>query len=322
MQLFDWIMNDLEQARRSKRLTIKELTKGITSERMYRRYIRGESRLPSDIYMALMGKLGMDMIQYTLELNERIQTSHVKEARLVQLIKEEQFLEAEKLYQTLSHDRFYSQDRYRFLPILVLYMKLKLKRISKKEYMTQANIILDYPNIMNYIVLTRCDIEALLVHLLVVEDDEKDRISRFLLRVLEGDSIRMISHEPDITRSDILNVVPFALLQKTSQSQEDIQLIKRLLQRFGTYYNPYLELFRIGIHIRNLIAYHTITKEEDKLQMDVFHLFVYIFSHSSMTPYLEWLFDSFQDYYPAFLTFLDSKETVTDMVTSNWGDLV
>jgi hypothetical protein len=322
MLLFEILAKDLERMRHSKNLTIKELTEGIISERMYRRYLRSESKMTTDIYMRFMNRLGADMIQYTMDLNDRIQASYPEEYELAQLIKENRYKEAARLYESHDFSRMYSENRYRFLPILILYMKLNLKWITKKEYMKQANEILDYPNILQYKVLTRVDIEALLVHLFVVEEEDLERISNFLVDVIDNPDIRVISFEPDITRFDVLNVVPFALLRKDHISDKDIQIIKRMLEEFGTRCHPYLEGFRIGLFIRSLISYHTVMNEEDKKVMDVYHLFVYIFSHDKMSPYLEWLFTEHQSYYPGFLEFIESEDNITTMAEMNWRDLV
>lgn len=322
MILLDLTFHDLEQLRHEKKMTIRELTNGITSERMYRRYVREESTMPSMIFMQLMGRLGINMIQYISELNERIQGNHPEEHELVQLIKENRYQEARKLYESHDFSTLYSENRFRFLPVLILFMKLQLKWITKTDYIKEANRILDYPRILEYKVLTRVDIEALLVHLLVVDDEDMEKIAFFLLRVVEDDDIRIISHEPDITVSDIYNVVPFALMRKETLYQSDLPIIKYALKEFGVYNHPYLELFRFGIHIRNMIAYHSLTQEEEKKQMDVFHLFAYIFSHEKMTPYLKMLFEEYEEYYFSFLTFLEQEENVRKMVSTDWGDLI
>jgi hypothetical protein len=315
-------IHQLDGLRTKERMTIKHLTDGIISERMYRRYMHDESDLPYPVFAQLVKRLGYTVPEFVTYVQQKLQLQHHREHVLANLILEEKFDEAYDYYQANNFAFLQSRIRYKFLPVLIHYMSYQVGLITKHEYRKHARAVLNIPEILSHRVLTREDVEALLIHMRMEDDETVERLAFFLLLTLEDPERDILTFEPEVTRSHIYSGVASALLNKMRVYHADLVLVRHYLKELANLMEADPDLPVLRRFIANVMILHEIEQNQNRLFATAFYLFAHVFSQAAMPVQLKDLFTRYEHLVPTYLTILADPAKTDEYLSLPWRELI
>lgn len=322
MKLLEQTIRHLDGLRCRHNLTIRAFTEGIISERMYRRYVHGESEVPYPVFAKLVQRLGFTIPQYVNYVQKLMQLQFHHEHVLANLILEEKFEEAYAYYQAHDFRVLQSRIRYKYLPVLIHYMTYQVGLISKHEYRKHARSVLNLPKILSHKVLTREDVEALLIHMRMEDDKTVEELAFFLLLTLEDPEREIISFELDVTRSHIYSGVASALLNKMSVYHADVVLVRHYLKELADLMESDPDLPVLRRFIANVMILHEVEQNQSNKFATAFYLFAHVFSQSAMPTQLRDLFTKYEHLVPQYLAILSDPAKTNEYLSLSWGELL
>lgn len=126
------VYKGLERIRKQKGLTEKMLCKGIVSERTYRRYLYQETEMPFFVLSELTKKMNMNVYTFLYDVSHYVDSTHINEIKLLDLLVTDRFDEANALLHTMERP-FQSSSNQFLLPLMLLRLDVINGERSKKE---------------------------------------------------------------------------------------------------------------------------------------------------------------------------------------------
>lgn len=243
--MYQFLIESLEQERKSKDTSIHDFTKGIVSERMYRRYLSMENEISYQVLNRLLERLGFSMERFVAYLSRIQQIASLNEYKLKDFIVNGHYKLAEEFYIKNEFKSLHSAIRFHYLPTLILKLKLKTNKITYNTYITEASKILRIPLIFSYMTITRTQLEGLLVHGMIVDDILKDKIARFIYSVLKSPNKKILTFDPIVTKLHAYNGVAAMLLSKQQLNNRDLGIIKKSLYETAILLSSSHDMFQL-----------------------------------------------------------------------------
>ncbi len=265
MNIYFHFLKHLEKLRTSRGISIADFTKGIISERMYRRYLVNDATMPSHVAEALVEKLDYSMARYIVYLFRASQEEFSDEHHLLTLLGEERFNEAYYFVKNIPIRTLRSVNRYFLLPFLILRMKYHIGKISYNNYILKTRKMLEIEKVFTYDFLFREEAESLLLFSLDLDDKEKEDIINYVLEKLRKNNI--ISYEPNITRQRLLVIGARSLLTKKEVNKLDVYNSKNMLEEVAKTLDLYGDQSVVIQYIYNALCIQIQLGDNEKAKM-------------------------------------------------------
>jgi hypothetical protein len=271
VDLYFHFLKHLEKLRTSHGITISEFTSGIISERMYRRYLVNDAKMPTHVSEQLLAKLDYSMARYMAYLFRATQEEFCDEHYLLTLLRAERFEEAGEFVKNISLRTLRSVNRHLLLPFLILRMKYHNQKMSTLSYEIKARKILDFDNVFSFHLLYREEVEALLFFSFDLDDDNRQAIIDLILNRLQSDAI--ITYEPSVTRQRVLALVSRALLTKKKVSKFDLNKSRKLLVELSNTLDASGDQHIINQFLYAVTKLHLLENKQEKAKFAASYLY-------------------------------------------------
>ena len=174
----------LETIRKKKKLSIAEATKGIISDRQYRRYVLGESEIPYHILAEISNNLGftVEKILGESESLQRKQYEYVED--IFNSIVRRNFERTEELLKIDSNQEFMSETIKLYFDVSMVLYDNYLEKLSKSEAKQKIYELVNYPKILEQDIFDPVELIILSVLTGYMEQSEKDPLINRLTDLL------------------------------------------------------------------------------------------------------------------------------------------
>ena len=186
----------VESLRRGKKLTINELIQDIVSLRQFKRYLYGESNIPTDVLFKLCRRLNIEPITAIKNYDKSLKEENFMINTLHKHIVSKRFKEAENTIKHLRSSSFYSERNSNYFGICnSLYMH-QVENLSDSRYIELISKEISYPELLKSDVIDLVEAFGLVSIVKITKNnEEKQKIMMFLLEkislkgsLIEGDS--------------------------------------------------------------------------------------------------------------------------------------
>ncbi len=213
------IYTELELLRRTSKITIKELCKGIMSDRSYRRYIYLEKDMPFHKLSKILEKLYTDVFTFLYYVEMKVSRKYYKEYNLLEYIVQEMFEEANELYDKIKKP-FRSVYAKLGLPAFLKVLDLYNRKTTKVQVYNHMIELLEPKKLINHNIISTDHIK--MIEYIV---DNYNYVDKTIISILE----RIVSNEMYIVplSNYSQNRCHFILLKCKVYSNDTIDLNKK-----------------------------------------------------------------------------------------------
>jgi transcriptional regulator with XRE-family HTH domain len=186
------MMMALDQIRNNRKISVENLTEGIISRRNYSRYLSGEIRPPFEVVEALLKKLDVSLLNFSLYLGNHIEAANQDEIEFRDLIRLGNIEEAyEKYYTTLKNKRLKTVYNSKAIPMGLVYTEFYMNKTSKYDAISRARIIIDLESVINSLIIDDDTIEALNIYSKFADCKDKRKIISYMSNVIFSDNYKL-----------------------------------------------------------------------------------------------------------------------------------
>lgn len=185
----------LDDLRKKKNISIKQICDGICSDRQYRKYLSGINNISDQRIMEFCEKLGISARDYYYSLNEKDNYNHSKIKNIYSKLTAGNLKETSVLLEEFTRNTPLTNQNERFLNYCKLRYKYDSNRNNAENVLKEINHNVNYPNCDKTDAFDFVDILFLLLIAQIEITQDKEQALNMLLSILKNPDLLYLSSE-------------------------------------------------------------------------------------------------------------------------------
>lgn len=185
----------LDQLRKKQKLTILQLTKGITSARNYHRYLSGETNPIFSHLSKMLNRSGITLYDFYIYVHNNIERENAIETEFYDAIKDGKYEYAYKeIYPQIKDKNLKTVFAEKTIPCQICFMKYKLGLLSDTQATSEMKKIINLKELIRCSIIDDDLISSLYVYVQICSDEDKIVIGNYLADLIITNDYVQLMH--------------------------------------------------------------------------------------------------------------------------------
>ncbi|MFA7032192.1 MAG: helix-turn-helix transcriptional regulator, partial [Bacilli bacterium] len=209
----------LDQLRKKQKLTILQLTKGITSSRNYHRYLSGETN-PTFIHLSkMLNRLCVTLYDFYIYVHNSIERDNAIETEFYDAVKDGKYDYAyKKIYSQIKGKNLKTVFAEKTIPCQICFMKYKLGLMNDTQTILEMKKVINIKELVNNSIIDDDLISSLYVYVQICPDKEKNIIGNYLADLIITNDYVQLMHYYQWTTM-IMHITALSALTTIKENQ-------------------------------------------------------------------------------------------------------